>query len=91
MRYGGLLCFVITFTIFMAGTSAEGRPQYKKTIDKMEAEIRKLQAEVASLEALGPATRHWTTWLGYPLVRWQQRRFAHESQWAMIDATARVR
>ena len=34
--------------------------------------------------------RHWTIRLGYRLVRRQQRRFARDSQRAMLDATARA-
>lgn len=49
MRNGGLFCFLIAVTIFMANRSVEGRPQYKTTIDTMEAETdaeKALQTEV---------------------------------------------
>jgi uncharacterized protein (UPF0548 family) len=35
--------------------------------------------------------RHWLTRLGYPLSRLQQRRFARDSQRAMIEVTSAIR
>jgi uncharacterized protein (UPF0548 family) len=35
--------------------------------------------------------RHWVTRLGYPLTRLQQRRFARDSQRAMVEATMTAR